>query len=111
MNTDMRRLPAVCEEQTRICIAEPAYLHGASTESTNVREESFDSSEAEQNAAETSPAHVLVANEVLKRIVWVESFQYSVVIPGTISCCAWWFEIVHLLGEIVDTKSSIEGEP
>jgi hypothetical protein len=78
-------LPAVCQEQTRVGIAQPADLNSASTEGANVGEESLDTSEAKQYTTETSPSVILAADEVVKGIEWVETLQYRVIVPDAVS--------------------------
>lgn len=81
----MRCLATVRQKKTRVGIAQPADLDRSSAECPDVCEESFDTSEAEQDAAETSPRMIFATDEVVECIVGIETLQYRVVVPAEIS--------------------------
>jgi hypothetical protein len=104
-------LSAVCEEETRIRISKPTDLHRSTTEGANICKERFNTSETKQNASQASPAVVLIANEVIKSVVWIEALQHQVVVSNCVSSHLNRECSGNLLGKVVHAKACIESKP
>lgn len=77
---DESSLTRICQEKARVGITEPADLDCAATESSNIREEGFNTSERQENTSETSPPFVFVPREIIESVVRVEGFENSIIV-------------------------------
>ena len=82
MYADVCGLTTVREQKTRIGIAQPTKLDSMATESTNVGKEGLNSRKSKKNTAEAPPTMILIAYQIFKSVVRVESLQYRVIVPA-----------------------------
>ena len=111
MYTDVRSLAAVGKEKTRIGVSKPTDLNRTTTESSNIGKQSFNTCEGEEYTSKAPPSFILVSYQVVERIERVESLQDRMIVPRTISQGGTTMQQEYLLGQVVYTESSVQGQP
>ena len=80
--SDVCSLANIGEQQRRERQAQPGELNSSLAESSQVCEQSFNSSESKKQTSEGSPALFSIAYQVLPREIWAESLQNAVIELG-----------------------------
>lgn len=79
---DVGCLANVCKKQTGEGEAQPRQLNSSLAESSQIRKQSFNSSESKQKSTKRSPSLFLVAHKVHAREVGTEGLENGMVIFG-----------------------------